>query len=602
MRLLHDIRYAWGLLAKNRGLTAAAICSLALGMGVTTIIFGIASSLTRPVSQKNPKGWVTVRIERSTANRPLRYADYLALAAQSRAFADIAFAEFSALPLAGAGNPEMISALVVSPNYLSALGANPIIGQAGSGDPNTVVLSHGYWNRRFAADPRVLGKKLVSSSPRMPDPLTIIGVAPLNFHPTLNGVPLRLGADLFIPIQPLGRMREKPISDRTLLARLRAGVNPAQAQIETENLLEQLGVVARAGARPQVRISRVRSELPDVAVAAVIFQCLFGLVLLTGCANAANLLLARNEERRTEIAVRLALGASRGQLARQLLTESVVLSIAAVPVALALALSCIHLIGAIRLQGGPMELSLDLQVDYSVFGFALLVSLIAGILSGLLPVRAALRADVHGWLKEQSASGWARGKRVRACLVSAQIAISLVSLCTGAMFLRGLSNLTSSQLGFRPDIVIAGQLLPGLAGYEPARTTSFRRALTERLRRAPGIQAVSASSGLPLTDGGFSSGEALNPGSSLLPKQPRVAIWYNSIAPDYFPAMGIPLLQGRDFSEADLDGGAVAIATQAMAQQFWPGENPLGKVVHMASPLAREYRIVGILRTQNTGP
>lgn len=609
--LWQDVRYALRMLAKSPMLTAIVVLTLALGIGANTAIFGIVNGLLlRPLPVSSPEQIMVVagQLQGDTLGiYTLSYAQLADLRKQSDAFSDF----FAARPELGGlsveGKGAQFLHLRVTGNYFSALGIQPALGrlilpaegEPGGNDPY-IVLGYSYWQKRFGGDPGVVGKQALIDG----QAATIVGVAPKGFQGTKFAVD-------FEGYVPLNMMPAKDAgtfwSDRTarvlsVMGRLKPGTSIRQAQSSVNVVAERLAelypatdkgitirVIPETSARPQPYVTNI------VPLIVGLFLALAAMVLLLACMNVANILLVRATMRQREMAIRAAMGASRARLMRQLLTESVVLALIGGLGGLALGIWASGGVASL-LPPSNLPLLLDFSVDWRVFAYAFAAALITGTLVGVWPAWRAGRADVNSVLHGggRSDTGGVGRHRVRSVLVVAQVAGSLVLLIVAGLFVRSLLRAQTAFLGFDPDNVVNLTLDPKDVGYDEIRTKTFYRDLEARARALPGVQFASLALAVPMgpvNDAGsiYVEGHPLSPG-----QQPPVVI-YNHVDAPYFDTMRIPLLRGRAFSESDDEKAPlVAIVDQAMAQRFWPDQDPIGKRFSVKSATGPFIEIVGL--------
>jgi macrolide transport system ATP-binding/permease protein len=611
MSLWQDIRYGVRTLAKEPGFTATAVITLALGIGANTAIFSLGNVfMFRPMPVKNADRLAVVALQRGPHGEPgqMPYLDYLDYRQNS------SFSEMTAyvLDLAGLGyegHADRIIMSYVPSNFFSMLGINTSIGRLirpGEGDArNTgqvVVLGNAYWKRRFAGDPRIIGRSVSLDGQAM----TIIGVVPEQFHGAYNIVEM----DAYVPLGMYGAasgnssfFTSREDTNVRVLGTLKPGVSVRQAEAE-------LGVIARRLAReyPQtekdrvVRVFAERMARPEPSVAdsmplvATVFLVLVGLVLLVACINVANLLLARSAARQREMSIRAAIGAGRGRLIRQLLTESVLLAVmGAVGGALAGNWVC-HLLDRLR-PLGDFPIHLAATFDWRVFSYVAAVAMASGILAGLAPALRASKADLNEALREggRGLIGDSGGHMLRNGLVIGQVAGSLIVLVAAGLFTRSLTHAESIDLGFDPHNVLNVSLDPGLQGYQQARAETFFRELLRRAKTLPGVESASIAFSIPLSyynDGAKVYAEGRVVSSDLVP-----GAGINIVSPDYFTTMRTPIVAGRVFNDADTaTSQAVAIINRTMAQRLWPGENPLGRRFSYKGPNGTMVAVVGVAK------
>ncbi len=613
--LWNDFRYSIRALAKSPGFTAIAVLALALGIGANTAIFSVAYGLIwRPLpGAERPGELVSVTLTQNDLDFPYNLSlpsvrDYKAL---NTVFADATgfYNDFAQLSSPG-GVPERILPLTVLGNYFDLLGVKALHGRTFNQDEgtsmgagNVIVLSHEYWQKRFAGSLAAIGSEV-----RLNDSsFTIIGVTPPEFRGTTG----YFAPVAYIPHTAVDLMypgRSKFLEERrrqgpfAFVARLRPGVSIEQAQaavtaqaarLEQEYPKTQKGQRALVVPEPLARMESAAIQyMPPVVT---VFMTLVGLVLLVACANVANLLLARATSRQKELAIRTALGASRGRILRQSLVESTILAVLGAGFGLLFAIWPINALSSIYIAS-DLPLSFNFVIDYRVFAFTMLLAVGAGVISGLLPGLRMGRTNLAGTLKEggRTSSQHSARHRFRDLLVASQVAVCLVLLVCAGLFLRSTQNAARQDMGFDMKNRLVVSMDTELRRYDEARSRVFFRQLLERVRALPGIVSATSSTFLPI---GFGSGirEIYIEGSVTEPEQ-RPWAYYNTVGTDYFRTMGMPILSGRDFNENDKeDSPKVAIVNEVFAQQFWPGQNPIGRRFRTKQD-GSLYEVIGLTR------
>ena len=597
---VQDLRYAARLLRRNPLFALTAVASLAIGIGANTTIFTIANALLF----KPPAGVVEpgrlVDVGRSQDGKGFdngSYPNYLDIRARNTVFTDIYADRWGAEPLSlgGRDGAERIFSDMVSTNYFKVLGTRAHIGrlftpQDGEqpGTPAIVVLSHRFWTRRFHANPNIVGTTLQLNG----HPFTVVGVAAEGFHGTTV-----LVNDVWVPMTMVGELSARRSSsilssrDSAWLlmgARLKPGVSVQQAEAELATIarvLEQEHPDANRGKGLRVAaMSPIPGNGAPVAAFMAVLMGIVTLVLAIACANVAGVLLARASARRREIAVRLAIGAGRARLVRQMLVESSMLFLAGGSAGLVLARILTTAVVSL-LPALPVPVDVSLPLDTRAVGFTLALSLIAAVLSGLAPAFHASRAAVVGGLKADAQGGPER-MRLRDAFVISQVAFSIVLIVGADLFGRALQRAATIDPGFDPRGVELAFLDLSLSGYTDATGPAFARQIVDRVRALPGVQSATASAVMPLGMGRMSLGELSLPGAPPPSDRrgPPPPGWFkadwNIIEPGYFMTMKIPLVSGRDFTAADRRGSPwVVIVNQTAAREMWPHEEPIGKVL-----------------------
>ncbi len=619
--LLSDLRYAARVLARSPGFTLVAVLTLALGIGVNTVIFSIVHNLVlKPLPVRDPAS-LTVLYARFGSGY-LNYgnyshADFLDFRQAADVFSGTTEVSpiYTGLNLAG-GN-ELVWGEVVSGDFFDVIGVRPALGRgfrAGEDAPGAdpvVVLSWTTWRRRFAGDPAVVGRTVTLNNRAY----TVVGVAPRGFRGMYS---IWLQAEFWAPtaayaaLAPAGGVLERRGNTGfRIWARLKPGVPFRQAAARVTLIGERLahdypgtnGGVAAAlflekDARPEAGVAA------GTKFAAGAFTALVSLVLLIACANVANLLLARSAGRRKEMAVRAALGAGRGRVVRQLLTESLLLGTLGGAAGLALAVWGTGLLASISLPT-TIPLTLDLGIDGTVLAFAALAALGTGVVFGLAPALQASRTDLVGALRGDGAAA-AGGSRSRAQrgLVVAQVTVSLVLLVVAGLFQRSLGAAQHVRLGLEPRGVALGSVDLAMAGYDTTRGLAFYRAAQQRIAELPGVRNASLAAPVPLefSSGGpivFVDGYVPPPDAAGgAPGSGGVPVSGSAVTSGYFATLGTRLLDGRDFGPGDsLGAPAVVIVNEAMAQRFWPGRDPIGRIVRLNGPGGPPVMVIGVAET-----
>jgi predicted permease len=613
--LLQDVRYAARLLGRRPLFTLTAALSLAVGIGANTTVFTIANGLLRfsPVAVAEPDRLVDMgRSLNGPAFgfNPASYPDYLDIRRRTTTLDDVYAHPLFPKPmnLISAAGSEPVVADVVTTNYFSALGARAAIGRMfGPGDSDRleaspiVVLSHRFWTRRFNGDPSIVGQTVRLNR----HPMTVVGVAQEGFQGTTV-----VAVDLWVPMSmytsvsaaTAAQFAARNAGWVVMGARLKPGVSVAQAAADLDAIDRAL---REEYPDPRnTRGLRLQSASPvagnrfGVAAFIVLLGAIVSTVLAIACANVAGMLLARASERRREMALRLAIGAGRSRLIRQLLTETLMMfalgAIAAVVLSWAMTSALVSLLPTL-----PIPVRVSLGLDWRVVLFTSGLSLIAAMLSGLAPALHASRADVSTVLKAES-HGVSSRLRIRHAFVVAQIALSLLLVVVGGLFTRTLQQAGSADTGFDPKGIEVASLDVVAAGYTKDTGPAFATDVIDRVRRLPGVQAASMTLSLPLASEGLGFGLSL-PGATPSPGQPvpGVGAGGNIVTPGYFAAMRIPLVSGRDFTEGDTAGAPlVAVIGEAGARRFWPGRDPIGQRLVLNAGLDDEavVQIAGVAR------
>jgi putative ABC transport system permease protein len=582
--LVQDLRYAARGFVRSPAFTVAAVFAIALGTGAGTAVFSVVDRiLFRSLPYQQADRLVSVGLVAPIIPQEFMLGtDYVEWRARQQPFASLtSWAGINDCDLTGA-NPVRLECAQVEASFLPTLGIQPIAGRNFTRDedrpnaPPVALLSYGLWQSRFGGDRQVVGKTI----PLDGRPATILGVLPPQFElPTLEH------AGVIVPQAMDEALQRRPNTGRVLqsIARLKPGVTPAQAAAALQPLFQESLQFVPGPFRKEVKL-RVRSlrdrQIHDARLASWILLGAVLAVLLIACANVANLLLARAATRQRELAVRLALGASRARLARQALTESLLLAAAGGAAGCLLAAALLRVFVAIAPEGIPRLQ--QAAIDLRVLLFTLLVSLACGVIFGLAP---ALQQHAHP--RAETLAGWrslgARHYLFRHSLVAAQICASLVLLTGASLLLRSLWNLQNQPLGMRTGSVLTATVTLGQKSYsEPAAQLAFFEELERRLRRIPGVAHLALSDSTPLNGTARSTIYSVIDvaGRPRAPEGTGGMVTWRAVTPAYFAALGVPILRGRGFQEEDRDPHQNAIIlSDSLARRMFPGENPLGKQI-----------------------
>lgn len=613
--LLKDLRYSLRMLWKNPGFTLIAVLALGLGIGANASIFSVFNGmLWRPLPVKDPQQLVSVNIKSRSVDFPLNlsYPDFEDYRKLKAIFSDLLIYAPSPVNFGAEGRPERAWAELVSGNYFAMLGLEAVRGRTFAPDEGWVlgkdpliVLSYKYWQRRFDGDPGIIGRAVQVNG----HPFTVIGVASEHYR----GAYFFLEPDFYMPVTVINLLDASQANTLTkrsavgfrVLGRLQPGITPAQAMAAAEPTDRRLAqefpdshkdasllVIPELQARPEPGLGGFMST------AVIVFMLLVGLVLLIACANVANLILARANGRRKEIATRTALGATRWRMMRQLLTESVLLALFGGIVGLlfarwaAMALMSIHIPTDI-----PLRL-FDLRMDWRIFGFSFLAALLTGVVAGLIPAFQASRSDLADVLKAggRSGGGSAGHHRLRNALVVAQVAVSLLLLACAGFFIRSLQNSAHVDMGFRVDHTLMLTVDLGLQGYKEDRGQQFYKQLAERVKALPGVRDAAIASYIPM---GYDA-DLVNvypEGQVQEEKAKTETAFKDLVQPSYFRTVGVRVTRGREFTEADTaNASKVAIVNETFAQKIWPGQDPIGKIFRTAQN-GPPIQVVGLTPT-----
>ncbi len=606
--LVQDLRQALRQLGRSPGFSLAAIACLGLAIGANTAVFSFADFfLLRSLPLSHPDQLVRAHIDWASGLKygSFSYPDYRDLAAESPVLSGMVASALQPFHLSTDGRNERIYGELVSGNYFSLLGVEVPLGRAFASDEAStpggrpvVVLSDRLWHERFAAAPDVVGRSVTLNG----RPFTVIGVA----APGFAGVNTGLRSALFVPItmQPVVSGGGDLLAERgshwigAIIGRLQPGASLAQAR-EALNLamdgLRQSYPETNTG-KSVVLLAESQASLHPMVRGgfAAFIGLMFGivvLVLLLACANVAGLLLSRAAGRQREVAMRLALGASRGRLVRQLLAESAVLAVLACAAGLAIAEVLLRFLGSYRLPV-DLPLYLDLRLDWKLLGFTAVVAAAAAVLFGLAPALQSSRPALVPALKDGGGGG--SRQRLRRALVAGQVALSLVLLIAASLVLESLGNARHLDVGFEAEHQLVAGVDLGLQGYDRARGREFQRTLLERVRALPGVVAAGWAKGVPLSFG--SNQTTAIPEGYLTPAGANPpSLDYNVVGEGYFQAMGLPLLAGRGFAATDgADAPPVVVVNEALARKYWGDADPLGKRIHVRD---EDHLVIGLVPT-----
>jgi len=588
-RFWQDVRFGLRTMRRNPGFTAVAILTLALGIGANTAIFSVVNSaLLRPLTYPDPQQLYLVReiIPQLAKFYPQLHAnipDFRIWQQQIHCFADVAIADSTSADLTSAGEPEVIYGVRASANIFTVLGARPALGRAflpeedEPGRGHVVILTDGFWRRRFHADPAALGKVLTLDGV----PNEIVGILPASFRfpPALGGVSSSHSQDFFQPLNGPRPYEEGLLEefDFAAVARLKPGVTPEQALAELNVVQSQIAKQANEGLDLQAALLPLEPEVIGPGRRGLIFLLgAVGAVLLIVCANLASLLLARVPGRMREAGVRIALGASRARILRQVLTETLLMSAGGGVLGIWIASLAVKWL--VRMAPANIPRLDEVQIDARVLVFAVAISMATGALFGILPAWRITRAQPIEVLKSAAAatSESRRTRRLREGLVGLEVGLTTALLILAGLLTASLTHLLHVNAGFTAEnVLVAGVDLPPQSYHEPSIRLGFYDRVVAGLQALPGARSAGWVSIPPLSGEGSVTGINI-PGALKAQAETPIAN-YRPVSPDYFSAMGIPLLQGRVFSAAD-SGRKVVVVSQSVADRFWPGKNPIGQI------------------------
>ena len=602
--LLHDVRYARRQCRKNPGFTLTAVIVLALGIGASTAIFSaVYPILFRPLPYAGADR-ITMVWESRRGEQPMyaAFATFHGLSQRNRSFEALAVMRPWQPAMIGSGEPARLEGQQVSADFFRVLGAIPALGRdfQASDDqyqgPNNVILSDRLWRTRFAADPTIVGRKITLDN----NPYTVIGVMPASFEDVLAPA-----TELWSPLQYNPAL---PVDGREwghhleMIGRLRAGVSKQQAQSESTVIVRALGQeygkgYDNSGGAPQAMlVYRLQDDITrDVKPALLAIMGGVGLVLLIACVNVINLLLARGVQRRSEFAMRVALGAGRARLLQQLLTESLLLAIVGGVLGIALAQAGVRVLIALTPANLPRVTAI--QVDSAVFLFAFAITTVVGLVVGLIPALQAARSDPQSGLQKSSRTATGKQQFTRRALVIAEMAIALVLLVSAGLLLRSIQRLFAIPPGFTPSHLVTMQVQDyGRRPDDDAARARFYEQALQAVREVPGVREAAFTSQLPLS--GDYEGNSLQFES--YPSEKAIGAYRYEVSPKYLDTMHIPLLRGRLLTEDDKAGApGAALISESLAKRLFPNRDPLGERVRMGPDMGRADRpwhvVVGVV-------
>jgi putative ABC transport system permease protein len=622
--MFQDIRFAIRSAMRNPALTSVIVISLALGIGANTTIFTLINAVfLRPLPVNDPArlAQVFTVMPKSPAFQSVSLANYRDFRDNVREFSGLAAYQFIGANLVGGTEPIGTGGQLVTGNYFQVLGVNAELGRtilpeedATLGASPVMVMSAGLWKRAFGSDPGVVGRSVTLNGFKF----TVIGVMPAAF----KGLQTLGNVDFWVPLA----MHEQLVTGetaRTFYTARNSLVFQVVGRLQPDVTLERAREAMKAMAKRleerypvenegrSVELFRLTESAlgvggrNDLVRSGGLLLAATGLVLLIACGNVASLLLARAMERRKEIAVRLAIGAPRWRLIRQLLAESGVLAVLGGSAGILLASFGRDLLWSFR-PTGMRDDFLDLSLEPRVLWFTVALSLVTGIVFGLIPAIQGSRLDLVSAIKSQpetpSRGGrWTLGLDLRDVLVTGQVAVSLVALIGAGLFLRSFQEAQRLNPGFRTEGLAVMYVNAGAQGYSPQRGMQFFRETVERVRQLPGVQAASWGEAIPQFSGQAVSRRLFPEGRELSQELRSLFVPFNGIWPGYFAAVGVPILKGRDFTDADREGSElVAIVNETTARMYWPGEDVIGKKFrHRLNP--QPYTVVGVARDAKYG-
>jgi putative ABC transport system permease protein len=604
-----DVRYAIRGLVRNPGFTLVIVVTLALGIGANSAIFSVVNTvLLKPLPYPNPAGLIKIWARFTGIGLPndqnwFSPPEFRDLSEQNRSFSGVSVLSPGTFNLGmSGGNPQSVTGAAVSPALFGILGISPWLGrtflsdEAQQGRDRVVILSYGLWQRAFGADPQSIGREVIIDGRNC----QIVGVMPKGFDypsPSELWMPQVFVPDDFSPDNRGNHGYE-------VLARLKPGVSLVQARQDmaavSKSIIEQNRQYPYQRRGFALILHPLLEEtVGDVKTSLWVLMGAVGFVLLLVCANVAGLLLVRSTARQKEIAIRVALGAGTKRVIRQLLSESLILSLFGGLVGLLLTPILLQLI--ISLSAAALPRVVSTQIDLGALLFTFFVAVGTGILFGLAPALEASRGVHHETLKEggRSASEGRTSQRLRRLFVVAEAALAVVLLAGSGLLLRSFVKLLAVDPGFRPEGVLTMQVSLSSSTYaKPEQQRAFFQELVGRVQHLPGVQSAGAISNLPLSGSG-NSGTTTVDSHAVTPDKASPETDYRAVTPGYFPAMGIPLIAGRYLDERDIDTAPpVGVIDETMASTYWPNEDPIGKRIKLGGLESKQpwMTIVGVVR------
>jgi predicted permease len=601
--LLRDLKFSARSLLKRPALTCIAIVTLAIGIGANSAIFStINALLLKPLPFPDPERVVALWDKvpsRGVERNEVTVANYLDWRAQNKTFEQLGIYRWWSTNLTGSDSPERVQGFQVTPNFLDIVGVKPMLGRGFSaeedqpGKDSIALLTYSLWQRRFGADPNIVNKTIATNGVTR----TVIGVMPPEFN-------YPKGAEIYAPLAITPEMARNRGNHSYLgIGRLKSGVSLQSAQADLDIIAGQLEkqYPEENTGRGIVIYPILQDTVRMYSTALWVMMAAVGFVLLIGCANVANLMLARASGRQREIALRAALGASRFRIIRQLLTESMLLGVLGGALGILVAYWGVDAIRtanpgeAARFAPGWNHLGINLPV----LAFTLLLSVLSGVLFGLAPAWQLSRPDLNTALKEGGRQGASGSHRLRGLLVVSEVALSLMLLISAGLLIRSFLQLVKTDPGFNSDNLLTMSLVVPAAKYkdEPHRA-AFYSDLVRRVEELPGVESAAAVNHLPL-GGSNSSTSFLVEGLPEPPPGQELSGRYRVCTPNYFKTMGIPVLKGRGFTDQDIAGAPpVIIVNETLARKYWPNTDPIGKRMRYTGPLEQNpwMQVVGVVK------
>jgi predicted permease len=608
-----DLRYAIRQLLRSPGFAAIAVLTLALGIGVNTAVFSITNGLffcSLHIHEENRVAQIGWEQKGNSWQPILSLPEYRELRDGTRnVFSAVIGERLSLTGVSAQGSkPERVLTSYVTGNYFQTLGVDPLLGRlfrpaegVTPGADAVMVLSYVYWKEHFAGDPNIIGRKATVNG----HPMTIIGVTPRDYH----GLVTVLQTQIYLPLamivtveqQPLATINKEDNRHMNLYGRLQPGVSRQQADATLAVLARRLAVEFPGSEKETElrtfplyagRLGDLDTQSTDLASG--FFLGLAGLVLLLACVNVANLLLVRASVREREMVIRSALGAQRSRLIRQMMTESILLAVFGGAGGIGLGAWGSSMLSSVNLNT-DLPVHFDFGFDWHVLVFSALIALLAGAVVGMVPAVRLARANLNLVLREGGRGVTAGSSRFRDALVMVQVGSALMLLIIAALFTRSLMESERASMGFNPAHVLLVTMDPSEIGYSGPQVRDFYRALLDRIRALPGVEAATIAGSAPM--GLISNGVTTVSVSGYQPPPGQAApgLAYNMIGSDYFRTLQVPLIEGRGFTDADQDSSPyVAIISKAMAKKYWPNRDPIGEHFSMSADPSHTMQVIGV--------
>ncbi|HXW89426.1 MAG TPA: ABC transporter permease [Terriglobales bacterium] len=595
--LVQDLRYAWRQLCQSPGFTAVAVLTLALGIGMNTAVFSVVNAVVLRLPFQQPERLVVVENSYSeTDHTPTSFPDFLDWRARDHSFTGLAATFRSRFNLTGLEEPQRIRGRYISQDYFALFGLQPALGRSFlpaehvKGGASVCLISQDFWRRELGSDSGVVGRTLTLDGV----PYGVVGVMPANV-PDLGSV---TPTDLWIPLESKPPYDLHGTNYLQVIGRLKSGVTRESAQSDLRGIQEQINQQFPANKHDVLVMPLTHVLLGDVRPLLEILLAAVGLVLLIACANVANLLLARGVGRVRELALREALGAERGRIIRQLLTESVLLS------GIALLASTVVVLGGTRilLNVWPESQQLpQVAIDWRVAAFAAFISAFAVVVFGVAPALFGSRINLQNVMKEggRGSSDTVGHSRLRTAFVASEMALALVLVIASMLTLRSFYRLLHTNPGFNSQGLLTANVALPDTRYSPAAGRQFFTELLSRINRLPGVRSAAATAFVPLGEGG-QTGDFQVEGLPTRSGEERFAE-HHFVTPGYFETLQIPLLRGRFFNETDKEGAPkVVVVNHYMARQLWPGQDPVGKRIEVLGEPNDWSVVIGVVADTKT--